>query len=164
MPDTVILEHLHRDGCAGGITIVKEHVVKIRPAFLGARSYQRTTCLPGEARPWRLGGAGAEAWTTSTDWRRSEVASCKSRTGDARVKAARFPRSRRSTTSTLVSAFGERHPDLSLALLDFPREAINVAFLGPPGPARPIRRSPRPLASTIGPKHVGQGPRRQTIV
>lgn len=48
MPATVILEHLRRDGYAGGITILKEHVAIVRPAFLAARSYQRTTYLPGE--------------------------------------------------------------------------------------------------------------------
>ena len=48
VPATVILEHLRRDGYAGGITILKEHVATVRPAFLAARSYQRTTYLPGE--------------------------------------------------------------------------------------------------------------------
>jgi transposase len=47
-PATVILEHLRRDGYAGGITILKEHLATVRPAFLAARSYQRTTYLPGE--------------------------------------------------------------------------------------------------------------------
>jgi transposase len=45
---TVILEHLRRDGYAGGITILKRHVAAVRPAFLAARSYQRTSYLPGE--------------------------------------------------------------------------------------------------------------------
>jgi transposase len=48
VPATVILEHLRRDGYAGGITILKEHVARLRPAFLAARSFQRTTYLPGE--------------------------------------------------------------------------------------------------------------------
>lgn len=48
VPATVILEHLRRDGYAGGITIVKERVARLRPQFLAARSYQRTTYLPGE--------------------------------------------------------------------------------------------------------------------
>jgi transposase len=48
VPATVILEHLRRDGYAGGITILKEHVATVRPAFLAARSYQRTSYLPGE--------------------------------------------------------------------------------------------------------------------
>ncbi|MGH2727730.1 MAG: IS21 family transposase, partial [Actinomycetota bacterium] len=48
VPATVILDHLRRDGYAGGITILKEHVATVRPAFLAARSYQRTTYLPGE--------------------------------------------------------------------------------------------------------------------
>jgi transposase len=48
VPATVILDHLRERGYAGGITILKEHVASIRPAFLAARSYQRTTYLPGE--------------------------------------------------------------------------------------------------------------------
>jgi len=48
VPATVILEHLRADGYAGGITILKEHVARLRPAFLAARSFQRTTYLPGE--------------------------------------------------------------------------------------------------------------------
>jgi transposase len=48
VPATVILEHLRRDGYAGGITILKQQVAAVRPAFLAARSYQRTSYLPGE--------------------------------------------------------------------------------------------------------------------
>lgn len=48
VPATIILEHLRSDGYAGGITILKEHVARLRPAFLQARSFQRTTYLPGE--------------------------------------------------------------------------------------------------------------------
>jgi transposase len=48
VPATVILEHLRRDGYGGGITILKEQVAAVRPAFLAARSYQRTSYLPGE--------------------------------------------------------------------------------------------------------------------
>lgn len=48
VPATVILEHLRAHGYAGGITILKEYVARLRPAFLAARSFQRTTYLPGE--------------------------------------------------------------------------------------------------------------------
>jgi transposase len=48
VPATVILEHLRRDGYAGGITILKDHVARLRPTFAAARSFQRTTYLPGE--------------------------------------------------------------------------------------------------------------------
>jgi transposase len=48
VPATVILEHLRRDGYSGGITILKQQVAAVRPAFLAARSYQRTSYLPGE--------------------------------------------------------------------------------------------------------------------
>jgi transposase len=45
---TVILERLRADGFTGGITIIKDHLQIVRPAFLAARSYQRTTYRPGE--------------------------------------------------------------------------------------------------------------------
>jgi transposase len=48
VPATVILEHLRKEGYAGGITILKQQVAKVRPAFLAARGFQRTTYLPGE--------------------------------------------------------------------------------------------------------------------
>ena len=48
VPATVVLEHLRRFGYPGGITILKDHLGKIRPEFLAARSFQRTTYLPGE--------------------------------------------------------------------------------------------------------------------
>ncbi|HXF73235.1 MAG TPA: helix-turn-helix domain-containing protein [Actinomycetota bacterium] len=47
-PATVILERLRREGYAGGITTLKEHLAKVRPLPLRARGYQRTTYLPGE--------------------------------------------------------------------------------------------------------------------
>jgi len=45
---TVVLEHLRHDGYAGGITILKDHLTKVRPAFLAAKTFQRTSYLPGE--------------------------------------------------------------------------------------------------------------------
>jgi transposase len=48
VPATVVLEHLRRDGYAGGVTILKEHLATVRPSFLAARSFQRTSYLPGE--------------------------------------------------------------------------------------------------------------------
>lgn len=47
-PATVIIDHLRRDGYAGGITILKEHLAGVRPQFRAARHYQRTNYLPGE--------------------------------------------------------------------------------------------------------------------
>lgn len=47
-PATVILERLRPLGYAGGITILKERLIELRPAFRAAKSYQRTTYLPGE--------------------------------------------------------------------------------------------------------------------
>jgi len=48
VPATVVLQHLRRDGYAGGITILKEHLARVRPQFLAARTFQRTSYLPGE--------------------------------------------------------------------------------------------------------------------
>jgi transposase len=45
---TVILERLRERGYAGGITILKDHLAKVRLEFLAARTYQRTSYLPGE--------------------------------------------------------------------------------------------------------------------
>lgn len=45
---TVILERLRPLGYGGGITVLKERVAKLRPVLKAARSYQRTTYLPGE--------------------------------------------------------------------------------------------------------------------
>lgn len=48
VPATVVLERLRPQGFAGGISILKEHLVRVRPQFVAARAYQRTTYLPGE--------------------------------------------------------------------------------------------------------------------
>ena len=48
VPATVILERLRRAGYGGGITILKDYLREVRPQFVAAKSYQRTTYLPGE--------------------------------------------------------------------------------------------------------------------
>ena len=45
---TVIRERLQDQGYAGGITILKDYVQEMRPTFIAARTYQRTSYLPGE--------------------------------------------------------------------------------------------------------------------
>jgi transposase len=45
---TVIRERLRAEGYRGGITILKDHLARVRPAFLAARAYQRTAYRPGE--------------------------------------------------------------------------------------------------------------------
>lgn len=45
---TVILERLRRSGFGGGISIVRDHVRRVRPEFAAAASFQRTTYVPGE--------------------------------------------------------------------------------------------------------------------
>jgi transposase len=45
---TVIRERLRPLGYQGGITILKEHLARVRPGFLAARAYQRTSYRPGE--------------------------------------------------------------------------------------------------------------------
>ena len=47
-PATVICERLRRSGYPGGISILKEHLARVRPGFLAARAFQRTSYLPGE--------------------------------------------------------------------------------------------------------------------
>ena len=57
-PATVILGHLRREGYEGGITILKDYLGEVRPVFLRARSFQRTSYLPGELGHtdwWELG-------------------------------------------------------------------------------------------------------------
>jgi transposase len=71
-PATVILERLRPLGYTGGITVLKDRLVDLRPLFLAARSYQRTSYLPGEIAQldwWHTGveipvgkGAGREAF------------------------------------------------------------------------------------------------------
>ena len=48
VPATVVLERLRRAGYGGGITIVWDYLREVRPLFVAAKSYQRTTYLPGE--------------------------------------------------------------------------------------------------------------------
>jgi len=45
---TVIRERLQAHGYGGGITILKDYLQEVRPQFLAARTYQRTSYLPGE--------------------------------------------------------------------------------------------------------------------
>jgi transposase len=47
-PATVILERLRPLGYSGGITVLKERLAVLRPRVKAARSYQRTSYLPGE--------------------------------------------------------------------------------------------------------------------
>ena len=66
---TVIRERLRRAGYTGGITILKDHLAAVRPEFLAARAFQRTSYLPGEIVQldwWHTGvqipvGKGADA-------------------------------------------------------------------------------------------------------
>jgi transposase len=48
VPATVIRQRLVRAGYAGGITILKDHLARVRPEFTAARAFQRTSYLPGE--------------------------------------------------------------------------------------------------------------------
>ena len=47
-PATVIIDRLRLEGYSGGITILKEYLREVRPVFIRARSFQRTSYLPGE--------------------------------------------------------------------------------------------------------------------
>jgi transposase len=48
VPATVILQRLRSQGFAGGISILKQHLARVRPQFVAAQAYQRTSYLPGE--------------------------------------------------------------------------------------------------------------------
>ena len=68
----MILERLRPLGYTGGITVLKQRVAKLRPVLRAAKSYQRTSYLPGEIAQldwWHTGvdipvgkGAGREAF------------------------------------------------------------------------------------------------------
>lgn len=58
-PATVILQRLRQSGYAGGITILKDHLQTVRPQFVAARVFQRTSYLPGEL-------AHVDWWHTGT--------------------------------------------------------------------------------------------------
>lgn len=45
---TVICHRLRRSGYAGGMSILRDHLSRQRPAFAAARAFQRTSYLPGE--------------------------------------------------------------------------------------------------------------------
>ena len=85
-PATVIAERLRALGYAGGITILKDRLAQLRPAFLAARSYQRTTYLPGELAQldwWETGieipvgkGASRQAFGLVTSLPHSAAHSC----------------------------------------------------------------------------------------
>lgn len=47
-PATVVARRLRPLGYAGSLTILKDHLRRMRPAFLAARAYQRTCYSPGE--------------------------------------------------------------------------------------------------------------------
>jgi len=48
VPATVIAPRLRRQGFTGSLTILKEHLRRVRPAFVAAAAYQRTSYLPRE--------------------------------------------------------------------------------------------------------------------
>jgi transposase len=48
VPATVVAARLRPLGFGGSVTIVKDHLRRVRPAFAAARAYQRTSYEPGE--------------------------------------------------------------------------------------------------------------------
>jgi transposase len=48
VPATVITERLRPLGYSGSVTVVKDHVRQVRPAFAAAQSFQRTSYVPGQ--------------------------------------------------------------------------------------------------------------------
>lgn len=47
-PATVIIDRLRSEGYDGGITILKDYLSEVRPLFVQAKAFQRTSYLPGE--------------------------------------------------------------------------------------------------------------------
>jgi len=102
-PATVILERLRLLGYAGGITVLKERLAELRPLLVAAKSYQRTSYLPGEISQldwWHTGyqvpvgrGARREAFGLVTTLPRSAA------------HATRFTFSR-TTADFLAAALG----------------------------------------------------------
>lgn len=65
---TVLRERLRGEGYGGGITILQEHLARVRPAFLAARAFQRTSY--GRARSARsTGGTRASGCPSGGDGR-----------------------------------------------------------------------------------------------
>lgn len=48
VPATVIAQRLRPLGYRGSLTILKDHLRRVRPNFIAARTFQRTSYLPGE--------------------------------------------------------------------------------------------------------------------
>jgi transposase len=57
---TVILERLRPLGYAGGVTVLKDRLAELRPLLVAARSFQRTSYLPGEIAQLDWWHTGAE--------------------------------------------------------------------------------------------------------
>jgi transposase len=102
VPSTVVLEHLRRDGYSGGLTILKDHLRDVRPHFLAARAYQRTTYLPGEV-------AQADWWHTGR-----QVPVGKGRTREAFGYVTALPH---SASHAVVYSFHRTTAELLPALL-----------------------------------------------
>ncbi len=102
VPSTVVLEHLRRQGYEGGRTILKDHLREVRPHFLAARAYQRTTYLPGEV-------AQADWWHTG-----QQVPVGKGRTREAFGYVAALPH---SAAHAVVYTFRRTTAELLPALL-----------------------------------------------
>ena len=99
---TVILERLRSDGFRGGITILKDHLQVVRPAFLAARSYQRTAYRPGEI-------GQVDWWHTGT-----QIPVGRGRTREAFGLVASLPH---SGAHAAVFSFGKTVADVRPALL-----------------------------------------------
>ena len=55
---TIVLQYIRVDGYRGGVTILKGHLQEVRPAFLAAFAFQRTTYRPheiGQVDWWHTG-------------------------------------------------------------------------------------------------------------
>jgi len=101
-PASVILEHLRRCGYKGKITILKDYLQQIRPEFVAAKNYQRTSYLPGELGQF-------DWWHTGVD-----VPVGKGATREAMGLVGCLPH---SAAHGVVYTFGRRVPDFCPAFV-----------------------------------------------
>jgi len=95
----VVLEYIRADGYRGGVTILKDHLAAVRPAFLAARAFQRTTYRPGEI-------GQVDWWHTG-----AQVPVGRGRTREAFGLVVSLPHSgKHATVFTLARTIGDVRP------------------------------------------------------
>jgi hypothetical protein len=78
---TVVLRWLRPLGYTGGITILKDHLARVRPAFRAARTYQRTSYLRAS---WRRRTGGSRRCRSR--WARGSGGRCRDWSRGCRIR------------------------------------------------------------------------------